>query len=250
VSKDLLRERAANYKSEIRPFLPALGVLGYWGGKVPNSLAVEAIDRLANAHEKKPMEGGMVAYLKLRQYPVVSAFYAAGLGAVAGANYRGLFRVLRDTVLYEHGQTKRRLWTELAYWGAEQRDMWNQILGRDMYFPVSQVLEVDLRDALDELIPSDLRYVEMFDRFEFFASLDHFLFNGRALGASFLWRRQRDSRDTDLVTEIREEAEVAGTSWPPLKEGLLQGTRHTNVVQALDAFRESIQEVKNSYHMW
>lgn len=249
VNKELLRERVANYKSAIRPFLPTLGLLGYWGGSVPNSLAVEAIDRLANAHEKNPLENGVVAYLKLRRYPVVSALYATGVGGVAGGNYRGLFHVLRDTVFYEHGKVKRRLWTELAYWGAEERDLWNLILGRDMYFPVSQQLEDDLRDALAETIPSDLRYMEAFDRFEFFASLDHFLFNGRALGVSFLWRRQRESRDTDLLSEIRTEAETAGASWPPLKAGLLKGTKQTNILRALDEFRESIQEVKHSYHV-
>jgi serine/threonine protein kinase len=249
-SKELLRERMANYKAAVRPFLSTLGVLGYWGGSVPNSLTVEAIDRLANAHERNPLESGVVAYLSLRRYPVVSSLYAAGVGAVAGSNYRGLLHILRDTVFYEHGKTKRRLWTELAYWSAENRNMWNSILGRDMYFPVSQVLEDDLRDALAETIPSDVRYVEAFDRFEFFASLDHFLFNGRALGVSFLWRRQKEKSDTGLISEIRGEAEAEGASWPPLKAGLMKGIKQTNVLQALDEFRESVQEAKNAYNVW
>ena len=250
-TNDALRGSVASYLKTTSPFLPSLGLLGYWGGRLPNALAVEAIDRLANSHEKNPLENGTVALLALRRYPVLLAIYAAGVAAVAGENYRGLFGVLRDTTFYEHGQTKRRLWTELAYWGAENRELWNRhILGRDLYFPVSQVLEHDLREPLESLTPSQLRYVENFDRFEFFASLDHFLFTGRAMGASFLWRRQRESNDTDLLTEMRAEAAAAGAAWPPLKEGLLKGTGKTNVLDVLDEFRKSVEEVKNAYHVW
>jgi tRNA A-37 threonylcarbamoyl transferase component Bud32 len=250
ISKELLRERAASYKTEIRPLLPALGSLGYWGGRFPNSLTVEAIERLANAHEKNPLESGITGYLNLRNYPVASALYAAGVGAVAGGNYRGVFGMLRNTVLYRNGREKRRLWTELAYWSAEQRELWNHVLGRDMHFPVSQLLEGDLRDALAGILPSDLRYVEMFDRFELFASLEHFLRNGRALGVSFLWRRQGRRAGSDLVAEIREEAAAAGDSWVPLKAGLLEGSNEGAALDVLDRFRESVAELSGAYHIW
>jgi tRNA A-37 threonylcarbamoyl transferase component Bud32 len=247
VGRDELRECAARYKATIGPLIPALGVLGYWGGKLPNALAVEAIDMLANAHEKNPLQGGIVAHLELRRYPVASALYAAGIGAVARGNYRGLFAALRDTAFYEHGVAKRRLWDELARWNKETRGFWNSLLGRDMYFPVSQMLEDELRDGLAELLPSHLRYVELFDRFETFASLDHFLSKGRALGVSFLWRRNRVDPDRDWLGEIRDEAESEGEEWKPLKAGILKGTGKTDILKVLDEFSDSVNEVAATY---
>ena len=251
VNNELLRGRVEDYRSVIAPILPSLASLGFWGGRLPDTILLEAIDRIANAHEKNPMESGITAYLGLRRYPVATCLYAAGIGAIARSNFRSLFRILRDTVYYEHGRTKRKLWTEIAFWAAENRELWNKhVLGRDNYFPVSDVLEQNLRDPLAEIIPSDLRFVEAFDRFEFFASLEHFLTNGRALGVSFLWRRQGRRSDTNFFDEIKTEATNAGPAWLPLRAGLLQGTGRTDALKLLDDFGESIQEVMQSYRVW
>lgn len=247
--KEKLRERVEKYKAATQSLLPTLGLLGYWGGTFSNALAVESVDRIANAHERDPLENGNSAYLSLRKYPVAASLYAVGIGAVARENYRGLFDILRKTVFYEHGRDRRKLWTELAYWSMESRDVWNESIGRDLYFPVSQVLEEDLREPFNSMIPSNLRYVDQFDRFELFASLDHFLFNGRALGASFLWRRQK-RKDSDLISEIRLEAEAAGKRWAPLRAGLLAGTSKTDVLGVLDEFRQSAQEVSAAFRIW
>jgi hypothetical protein len=247
--KEQLRERVANYKTTVGPLIPALSSMGYWGGARVDALTVEAIDRLANAHEKERGESGLVAYLALRRYPVVTALYAAGIGAVAGDNYEGMLHILRDTVFYRYGVTKEKLWTELAYSNAEQRDVWNEILGRDMYFPVSQILELDLREPLAGTIPSDIRYIEKFDRFEFFASLDHFLFHRHAIGMNFFWRR-REIRNADLLPEIKNEALAAGPKWAPLQAGLLNGTDRKNVIEVLDEFGVAIEETRKAYRMW
>ena len=249
LDKELLRERVANYASAIRPLLPALGSMGFWGNNTVNNFTIEVIDRLANAHEKDPLENGKVAYLALRRYPVTAALYSAGIGAVAGGNYAGLFGVLRDAVFYRHGQTKEKLWTELAYTNAQRRDVWNEILGRDMYFPVSAVLQDILREPLVQLIPSDLKFVEGFDRFEFFASLDHFLFNGHALGMNFLWRR-REGLQNDIIAEMQTEAQAAGKEWGPLKAGLLKGTSQTDVVEVLNEFKKAADETRRAYRIW
>jgi hypothetical protein len=248
-SNEILRERIAAYNSAMAPLLPALGALGYWGGKTPNLITVEAIDRIANAHERNPVQSGNSALLGVRRYPALPALYAAGIGAIAGKRYSTLFQVLRDTTYYEHGQVKRQLWTETAYWAAENREAWNQILGRDLIFPVSQFLEDSLRVPLARLVPSAVRYLETFDRFELFASLDFYIFNKRALGVNFMWRRrgQRDGRD--LLSDIRDEAAKAGASWGPLKAGLLAPSGKIRVLDLLDEFRESVTEVQGSYHI-
>lgn len=250
VGKEGLRERASQYRKDIRPFLPALGSLGYWGSARTDGLLVEAIDRLANAHERTPLENGNGALLALRRYPVISAFYAAGIGAIAGDNYRALFSLLRKTAFYKYGQQKEKLWTELAYWAAENQDLWNQIRGSDSYFPVSVMLEEELREPLAHLLPSDIRYRDRFNRFELFASLEHFLSTGRALGVGFLVRGLREGSNRDLLAEIQEEARIEGDGWKPVRAGLLDLTDKTNVHEVLEAFRSSVQEVRQSYRIW
>ncbi len=133
-SNETLRERIAAYNSALAPLLPALATLGYWGGKVPNRIMVEAVDRVANAHESNEVQSGNSALLSLRKYPALPTIYAAGIGAVAGGKYAGLFRALRETSLYGFGHTRKQLWTEIAYWAAKSREVWNKhILGRDLY---------------------------------------------------------------------------------------------------------------------
>jgi len=250
LTNDELRERVANYASAVAPLLPGIAHLAYCGGGVANSLTVEVIDRVANAHEKNLSQGGDSALLALRRYPAILLLYAAGIGAIAGRNYRGLFRALREPVLYEHGRTKRRLWTALATWAAESRGFWNRrISGRDLYFPVSQSIEEQARDPLVQLIPSDVKYLEHFDRFELFASLDHFLHAGRAVGASFMWRR-KEGGDDDLLSEVRSEAAGAGAAWRPLKAGLLDKLKKNDLLQVLDEFHGSVDKVKAGYGMW
>jgi hypothetical protein len=231
--------------------LPALGWLNYWGGAEPESLVVEAIDRVANAHEKSPLEGGRVPYLAMRRFPVAAAVYSAGIGAVANENYQGLFRVLRDTVFYEYGQNKKRLWTELSFTIGEQRDLWNTLVGRDVYFPVSQLLQDDLREVLADMIPSDMRYADFFDRFEFFGSLDFYLSTGIALGGNFIWRhKRRNQSGTDIFSEIRTEAVNAGPSWKPWKAGLLNGSDRSDAVALFDDFGEAIAKTQRDYRIW
>lgn len=245
------RERLANYRSELRSYLPIFATLGYWGCQYVNKLTVEAIDRLANAHENVPLQSGVGGYIRLQKFPVIASVYSAGIGAIANENFTGLFRILRDTVAYDYSNTRRTLWRDLAFWPAENREVLNKLSGLDLYFPVSQILEDDLRSLLVDLVPSSARFISQFDRFEFFASFDHFLFSGRALGASFLWRRQKQSRDGgDLVSEIRNEAKSMGAKWKPLVSGILEDTKWSDPIKALDAFGDSVVDVMHSYRVW
>lgn len=247
---DGLRERVTEYRNDSSPIIPALGLLGYWGGAEVNLLTVEAIDRIANAHEKNPLPNGKKNLIALREYPTIAAVYAAGIGAIAHDNYKALFAVLRDTVHYKYGQERMKLWTELAFWTAETRDLWNQVLGRDLYFPISQVLEEDMREPFSHLLPSDTRFREKYVRFEMFASFEHFLTVGRALGSGFVISGYREGQRQDLLADVQQEAREAGDDWKPLKAGLLSQSSYDDVNKALEEFRKSVQEVRGAYHVF
>ena len=71
-SNETLRERIAAYNSALAPLLPALATLGYWGGKVPNRIMVEAVDRVANAHESNESaewQSRCSAFANILHYP-------------------------------------------------------------------------------------------------------------------------------------------------------------------------------------
>jgi hypothetical protein len=107
-----------------------------------------------------------------------------------------------------------------------------------------------MRGALTHLLPSDTRYSDRFTRFELFASLEHFLTTGRALGMSFMARGLREGIKRDSIADLQSEAAAAGPKWKPLRAGLLDTSDAKTVTSVLESFRESVQEVKNSYRMW
>jgi tRNA A-37 threonylcarbamoyl transferase component Bud32 len=250
VNREILRARFEACRTTTNQLLSPLAQLTFWRKRFPEALAVEAIDRIANAREKSGPESGMRSLLALGKFPALALVYAGGVSAVAQQNYRGMFSLLRETKYYEHGTRKRRLWEELAFWAGENHELMNkEVLGRDLLFPVSQVLEEDTRVALLGLVPSERRFLDAFDRFEFFASLECFILSGAPMGASFLWRRMGFRSDEQFFDRIREEAVAQGENWAPVKDGLMHGVKQSNQFELLDQFGSSIEQFRTSLHM-
>ena len=94
--------------------------------------------------------------------------------------------------------------------------------------PSSQYLHKALKPLFDDIIPSDLDYTDLFDRYEYITSLVHadlYDKRGRGItfpGGCFMWRSDRSGRW--LPDVVAKEVEQEGDRWPPFRAGFFNQT--------------------------
>jgi len=106
-----------------------------------------------------------------RFLPALFAYYAAGLGAVAGSNYGTLRSIFLNTKIFEYDKE-----TPIVTWlypgvVLEQR-LGRMLPGMDRHHtPLSDYLQAALRESLKPVVADDREYQEAFDRFEYLLAL-------------------------------------------------------------------------------
>ena len=247
VSDDALRQRVSRYEELVMPMTAVLANGCYWDDVAGSRLWIEALAVIGNAHETEEPKGGRVAFLNLRFYPAAIALYAAGIGAVANEQYETLSRLLEDTPYYEFGQRKklaRKIWQRKA----EDKDIWNKhILGRDLYVPISDHLSEILREPMRDLLPHEVRYNEVVDRFEYLCGLHEYQKSSWGPVGRFIWKGRR--QESAIAKQLADELANEGEAWAPLRSGFLKkGTEEATKVLA--GFEEHVQAVRNQLHVW
>lgn len=199
-----------------------LGLGTYWGGPAQPSLWLNAVTRLSSL---KVEVGSYAVWTHYRDYPMLLAFYAVGLGAVAARNYELLMSLLLDTKLHA-GQYPDQTAGQRLDDIIDHRYM-QVVWDGEVSMPLSRHLERVFRPIFASILPDETIYQGVFDEFEYLISLT---FRGEWLAkkgnySSEFYRglymvRGGWSRRNATVDQVRERLAAEGTQGPLLQRGL------------------------------
>ena len=224
--KELLT-RVLYYNSLTEILLSVVATGTYWGESQHVALWTGMLQRIVNATGRGD---GLVHLAKLRRYPALLLFYAAGLGAVASRNYGTLAALFLRPQATVDGKNLP-LVSALHTFAVMENDIGHMLPGMERHHtPLSDYLFAELRSPLREYLPSDEEYQLVFDKFEYLLGLTHAdlgrheLENGwwGPIGC-FSWRG-RHTGNSSLPKLMRKELELEGGAWGPIQGGLFHGS--------------------------
>lgn len=182
----------------------------YWS-RAYDDLWVRALQRLSNPGKLGTIINGG---LDGRFLPALFAYYAAGLGAVAGGNYDTLRSIFLNTKIVEYD--KETPVVAYLYPGVVLQQQYGRLLsGMDRrHTPTSDYLQVALRESLKPVLVGEREYQEVFDRFEYLIALvyaDRKPNSGWAPIGCFGWRDQGS-----ILPKVEREINEQGVTWPAM----------------------------------
>jgi hypothetical protein len=224
-----------------------LGLGAYWGGETQPALWLNAVTRLSRL---KVQSGGSYSiWTSYRDYPMVLAFYAVGLGAVARRNYELLMSLLLDTTLYvgEHYPAQKA--GERLNEAIKQQHMM-VVWDTEVTMPLSRHLERVLRPVFASVLPDDSKYEEVFDELEYLMALT-FYGEWQAKPGSYhadFYRglylvRYGWSRRNTYIEQVRDRLTASGDKGPLLQRGVFSGLarQQHEVIKKLDELMEAFR---------
>lgn len=108
------------------------------------------------------------------------------------------------------------------------------------YVPVSEHLFATLREPLAEVLPDDLEYDQVFDRFEILMSLAAAAApNAWVPLGRFAWKIR--SRDLSLASMLGVSADKEKLNWPGLEAGMFEGSA-SRMHDLMTDVREAVAE--------
>ena len=223
----------------------------YWGEPHHDVIWLGLVRRLA---EVEAPSGGSSGLTRLFHLPALLVMYAAGMAAIAAHRYD-----LLKSILLMPTHSTRHSGQREAVISIYLHNILPEAAGHILFphpdaprmkysTPSSQYLCQSLRPLFDGIIPSDWDYRDVFDRYEYLASLVHAdayttQFRGMAFpGGCFFWRTDRAGRWLPQV--VAEEIEEAGDRWPPFRAGLFDG-----VPERLSVVKQQVDETA-ARHRW
>ena len=216
-------DRMDRYERLADRLLHLVATAAYWGEDAHLPEIVGLVRRLAEAAHTR---GGLTVLVELLRYPSLLAMYVAGIALVDRENYPGLNAVLSCEVRIDN--ERRRLLAVLSHQevaGSVDQSLRQETKKRT---PISNRLYQSLRAIFADLIPTDDRYQEVFDRFEYLqllAQIDWYFHSNQGSGMSggrFEWRYSPSSPDWPPNVANRE-LERDGDEWAPLQAGMFGG---------------------------
>jgi hypothetical protein len=158
--------------------------------------------------------------------------YAAGISALSARNYQALAIALQTTVREGRDDFEGRsrpLVQAVVRHLTNVHDFFKKLPGLERrYTPRSEHLLKTLQPTLEDLLFLGRAYEDLFDNFEVLLALTHADIQQPTDGSGwgppgrFAWLH--NSRDAGPYRTVIEEAQKAGNTWGPLREGLFQGT--------------------------
>jgi hypothetical protein len=229
-SEDEFARRVARYEALTEILQSILTIGCYWGKENHIPIWVRALQRLANP--AAPGGGGYYeVWQRLSYYPSLLLLYAGGIAAIAAKKYDTFDAlswrpIIRRPVRGQEGPLVRLVNTESLL---TARDAQNFNPGQNLKTPTSQHLFVVLRPRFSGLLPDDAEFQRAFDEFEYLICLIvmHHTRNGESFISwppigSFVWREAFNPNR--VIDQVSRDAEALGSSWPPLKAGLFDGS--------------------------
>ena len=251
---DSIKQRLELYEnsSQILTALIANGC--FWGTEEQAVIWSRAIIRILDL---APMAGGTTVLLNLRRYPALLALYAGGIACVAADKYGTLKVLLRDSRTSIDAAAEGKdamLVRKMAIYEILPGEALNKCSNQNRKTPCSDRLHKELREIFRTLIPSDVKYDDLFDRWEYMLSLvgfDTTTDDGGYFSAAvgrFGWRNRGFGRDSASITVVLFDEFVKKNSlggWAPITSGLFESP--DRFVKAVEGFKEQRLDHFSSY---
>ena len=247
---ELIAETVRNLDKLCERIIQLLITGSYWAGTAHQALWLQSVERLSKL--KVDASGSYGAWMSLRDYPLLLIFYAVGLGATAANNYSLLLDLLLNVKLrtgtrYVIDKPAGRLYPPV------EADYLTGLYVQKQSFLLHYHLHQVLRPAFQEIMPDDLAYDELFDRFEYLTSLtfyDEMIRAKHDYAGQFRYglfmRRSHWNRPNPAIEEIRQQIAAAGSAWPMLQRGLFNKSeaelgqvviKMDNIIKEMRSFR-------------
>jgi hypothetical protein len=221
--------RITRYDNAVADLVKLQALLGYWAD-VANELTLTLAPRRL-AEQIRP-EGGLVLWNALRWYPVFFLLYATGVAATAAQRYDNLRLVLNAPAPDPDLSQGRMALVRAAVGGLRDAGGHFKVLpGLENHrLPLNDHLFELLRPLFDGLLLLATDFETAFDDFEVLMALQHADVysaepSGRAWGplGRFALRFHSGNMGSPFH-RLLAESEREGSSWPPIKGGMFQGS--------------------------
>jgi len=222
-----LNRRVGTYNALCETVLSLLVTGCYWGTSQHTKLWIDCLQRVAATGKSS---SGLVYLNKLRLFPSLLLFYAAGVAAIAGGNYTTLAALLLQSKARNDNGKDELFCSSVITEHVMEKNIGRLLSGMEQRkTPVSDFLVDCLRVPLRDLIPDDEAFQSTFDRFEYLLALVHadqnrWAFHDGWWGpvGRFIWRGSY-AYEARIIEVIGKEIEAEGLNWPPIKAGLFGG---------------------------
>lgn len=211
---------------EITNGLVELFVLGcHHGNDEQNSIWADALTIIGDITETGAVPDRL---LKLRRYPALLLFYAAGVAAVAGEKYKILSALINKTQIrrWRILQTVSEALPPATVVDSYDRKHLSEYSLNQM--PLEFHLQIQLRPFLKEVVHTEDRYLDCFTKFEYLYALSSMEKGRGVIQGSYMWnseamRKYQQSymrSRIPIISETDAEIEKTGSNWLPFKNGV------------------------------
>ncbi len=220
-------------------------ISAYWGNSFHFQCISESISAILNA---LPNEGGVGPYIDLKRYPTFLLTYAASIAALANNKY-SLLKILLDDTYVKHRDSRIPLIELLLPHTIIEKENAGYLPGMNpnMYTPLSEYITSILSPFFMELMISNYKFDELFDRFEYLFALIYLDKNdmGWAPVGMFGWRGKRYNSNNQIAILLNTEIDNLGDSHPLLSNHLFNGS--TEMLKGLQNKLEVIVSRRGMY---
>lgn len=124
-SNEEFADRVATYEAAYEPLCRIIFAIGRWGGEGGLRLAQDVLQSLV----RPPVQNGLVAWLRLMEYPGTLAFTSYALGTAKGGRVDLLYHWMKTPVSRARRETEAAAYEVLfgEMWEGGDRDIWNTL---------------------------------------------------------------------------------------------------------------------------
>jgi hypothetical protein len=208
-----------------------------WSGDLARPIWPAVLQRVVAGVDRS---GGQATWADLSLYPGVLLTYAFGVGSLAGGGYDNLAAILLEPRVRHRNEWQQAV--AILYGQAVLESAQALRAGLPSTFiPLSDRLAADLRPPLAVVVPDQVAFDGLFDRFECLLGLVYSdaMKVGWAPTGRFVYDQYGTGADKLIEAEIAE----AGASWAPLTAGLFAGSKD-RLDEALGSWRSVVEAVR------
>lgn len=234
-TKEIFQERMHAYEAVVERLVAMMAALSYHDTGDNSNLLSRCIERLA----EQMRFDGLAVLLELQLYPALLVTYAAGLSALAANRFQNLAAILKDPKYYDRysGKNQPAIRDVNVSSVFEHSEKWvPRPEAEHEYTPASNYIFDLLRPVLREYQPSDKKYEETFDIFEYLLTLTYsdIVETRWAPVGRFGWRGKRPGYEATVLSGFVDNGLNLGDAWQLLRAGFFNGSveRFKEIVEA------------------
>ncbi|MCF8097218.1 MAG: SIR2 family protein [Desulfarculaceae bacterium] len=249
IDSELAIKRIRTYENDIEVLLNLMAYGFFWAKTEHLSILTPQIQRIANAIERGD---GFRDWITLRRYPALLLFYAAGVSSIWSNNFRNLHLIFENIMIRENEKevpSYMVLNNHKILAHTSQRNLAG--IGGHIT-PLSDHINVLLKDLFSQIIPEEYEFDKCFDIMEYLIALcflDHTLHTSRgdpmvwAPFGRFGWRNIEYDRWTAQKYFV-ENINKHGNEFAPLKAGFFDGNA-SKLTETMDKLQDFLTRVGN-----